>query len=73
MKRGTIKNVKLIKRFHAYKDYGSTNNVDILNSFNLELQFQSTEYAIKNKVKGLLPEPRGFKFVTRLALQFKKL
>ena len=35
----TIKNVKITKRSHAYKDFAGTYNADILNSFNLELKF----------------------------------
>ena len=42
-----IKNVKITKRFHAYKGYGSTCKVEILNSFNVELEVQDTESAIK--------------------------
>ena len=56
----------------AYKGYASTYNVDILNSFNPELQLQNTESAIKNKLKDLLYEVRGFKFVA-LVSEFRKV
>ena len=40
-----------------------------MNSFNPELQLKkSTEPAIKNKLKELLAELRGFKFVTTLVI-----
>ena len=39
-----------MKRSHAYKGYAS-NNVDILNSFNPELQLKDTESASRNKLK----------------------
>ena len=51
----------------------STYNVEILNSFNPEIQLKDTESAIKNKLINLLPELRGFKFVTKLILEFKKI
>ena len=55
--------VTIIKQSHAYKGYASTNNVEILNSFNPELQFKDIESTIKNKLRDLLSELRGFKFV----------
>ena len=63
-----IENVKITKRSHAYKGCGSTYNVDILNSFNLELQLKNTESEIRDKLKDLLTELRGFKFVTTLVM-----
>ena len=44
------KNIKTAKREHVFKDYASTYNVEILNSFNPELQINNTESAIKAKV-----------------------
>ena len=41
--------------------------------FNSELQRNDTESAIKNKLIDLLTELRGFKFVTTLLLEFKKI
>ena len=38
------------KREHASKGYASTYNMEILNSFNPELQLKDTEIAIKNKL-----------------------
>ena len=43
-----------------------------MNSFNPELQLQNTESAIKNKLKDLLYEVRGFKFVA-LVSEFRKV
>ena len=63
---------KITKRYHAFKDYSSSYNHEILNSFNPELQFEVTECAFKNKLIELLPELKGFKFVTALVLEFKK-
>ena len=38
-----------------------------------ELQLKDTESVIKNKLKILLSELRGFKFVPALAVVFKKI
>ena len=48
-------------------------NVEILNSFNPELQLKDTESAVKSKLRELLTQLRGFKFVTTLVLVFKKI
>ena len=72
-KKKTINNVKIIKLLHAYKGYASTYTVDILNSFNPELRLKDTESIIKNKLKDSLSELRGFKFLTTLVLEFKKI
>ena len=66
------KNIKKTKREHPFKDYASTYAVEILNSFNPELQLKDTESAIKSKLIELLTQLRGFKFVTTLVLVFKK-
>ena len=52
---------KIIKRAHAFKNCAHTYTVEILNSFNPELQLKITEFAIKNKLKSLLNELRDFK------------
>ena len=39
----TIKNVKIAKQSHAFKGYTTTCNVDILKSFNPELQLEDAE------------------------------
>ena len=44
------KNVKITKRSHGYRDYMSIYNVEILNSFNPELQLKDTEFTVKNKL-----------------------
>ena len=51
----------------------SSCNVEILNSFNPELQLKQSESAIKSKLIDLLSELRWFKFVTTLVLVFKKM
>ena len=40
------KNVKISKRKHAFKGFASTYYVEILSSFNPELQLKDTESAI---------------------------
>ena len=52
-KKWTFLNEKIYKnkkREHASKGYASTYNIEILNSFNPELQLKDTEIAIKNKL-----------------------
>ena len=66
------KNVKITKKSHAFKNYASFYEVEILNSFNSELQLKDNESAIKQKLKKLLTKLRGFKFVTKLILMIKK-
>ena len=58
---------------HDFKDYVSSSNVEILNSFNPELQLKETESAIKIKLKKILFKLRGFTFVPVLVLVFKKI
>ena len=65
------KSVKITNPNHEFKDYANTNNVEILNSFNSELQLKDTESAIKSKIIELLNQLKGFKFMTTLVLVFK--
>ena len=44
-----------------------------MNSFNSELQLKDAKFAIKNRLIGLLSELRGFKFVTTMVLELKKI
>ena len=67
-----VKNLKIKKRSHAYKGYVSTDNVDILNAFNAELQLKNTEPAIKTKLKDSLSKLRGFKFMTTVIIELNK-
>ena len=67
------KNAKITKRSHPYKGYASSYNVDILNSFNSELQRKDTESAVRNKLIDLLSDLRRFKYVTTLFIEFKKI
>ena len=69
----TINNIIITKESHAYKGCTNSYNVEILNSFNPELQLKNTESAIKKKLKNLLSELRWFKFVMTLVIQFKKI
>ena len=55
------------------KGNASSYDVEILSSFNLEPQLGDIESAIKNKLKKILTELRGFKFMTTLALVLKKM
>ena len=66
------KNVKITKQAHAFNGYVSS-YVEILNSFNPELQLKATESAIKSKLINLLTQLNGFKWITTLALVFKKM
>ena len=44
--------------------FASTFNVQVLNSYNPELQLKGIESAIKSKLIELLTQLKGFKFVT---------
>ena len=66
-------NVKITKQAHSFKGFGGSYNVEILNFFDPELQLKDTEFAIKIKLKKILSELKGFKFVTTLVLVFKKI
>ena len=48
------KNIIITKGEHAFKGFASTYHVEILNSFNPELQLKDTESVIKNKLLDLL-------------------
>ena len=67
------KNLKITKRAHACKGFASSYNVEILNSFNHELQLKDTESATTSKLIDLLTQLKGFKFMTTLGLVFKKI
>ena len=67
------KDVKITKPAHAFKVYANSYNVEILNYFKPELQLNDTESAIKNKLRKLLTELEGLKFVTTLVLVFKTI
>ena len=56
-----------------FKGFPSSYNVEILNSFNPELQLKASECAIKSKVIDLLTQLNGFKFAATLVLVFKKI
>ena len=46
--------VKIRKEAHAFKGFASSYNVEILNSFNPELQLKDTEFLIKiNQKKNI--------------------
>ena len=59
-----------MKQSYAYK---GSYNIDILNSFNPEVQLKDTESAIKNKIPDLLTELKDFEFVTVLVLEIQKI
>ena len=71
-KKGS-KKAKITKRSHTYKGYSSTYNVEIVNSFNSELQLKDNKSAIRNKLNALLTELKVFKFVKILFLKFRKI
>ena len=62
-----------MKPTYTYKDCASRYSVQLLNSFDFEVKLKDTKSAIKNKLITLLPELRGFKFVRKLFLEFKKI
>ena len=72
-KTKTIKEAKIAKRSHVCRGYATTYNVEILNSFNSELQLKDTESAIRYNLKNVLTELKGLKFVTTLVLELKKI
>ena len=53
------KNIKITKQEHAFRGYASTYNVEILNSFNPELQLKDTASAIKSNLIELLIKLKG--------------
>ena len=63
---------KITKWSYSYKCYESTYDVEILNSFNHELQLKNNKPAIRNKVKDLMAKLAGSKFVTTWVIEFKK-
>ena len=65
--------MKITKREHACKGYVIIYDIDILNSFNPELQLKDTESAIKSNLIELLTQLKDFKFVTAIVLVFKKI
>ena len=67
------KGVNIKKQAHAFKIYASSYTVEILNSFNAELQLKDTESAIKSKLIDLLTQLKSFKFVTTLVLVLNKI
>ena len=66
-------NSSLYNDTKTVKGFASTYNVEILNSFNPELQLKDTESVSKSKLKELLTQLKGFKFLTTLVLLFKKI
>ena len=42
------KNIKITKRAHSFKGYAISHNVEIINSFNPELQLKDTKSPFKN-------------------------
>ena len=64
---------KITKPSRIFKGYASSYNVEVLNSFNPELQLNDTESVITNKLIDLLSELKRFKFVTTIVLEFKKI
>ena len=65
------KNAKITNQ-SPFTGHASTYSIKILNSFNPEIQLKDPEYAIRNKLIDLLTELKDFKFMTILALEFKK-
>ena len=68
-------NLKTFFNLNDHKIYRNNETITclFLKSFNPELQFKYTAFAIENKLIDLLIELKDFKFVTELVSQFKKL
>ena len=64
------KNVKITKGALVFKGYASSYNVEILSSFNPELELRDTKFAIKIKLIELLTQLKDFKFMIVLVLVF---
>ena len=64
------KNAKITKQSPALKGCGNYYNDEV---FNPELLLENTESTIRNKLIDLLSELKGFKLVTILVLEFKKI
>ena len=67
------KKFKIAKRAQAFKGFANSYNVEVLNSFNLELQLKDSESVIKSRLIDLLTQLKGFKFETTLVLMLKKI
>ena len=66
-------NVKITKQSYAFEGYVIFYYVEILSSFNPELQFKDAKSETENKLIDLMPKLKSFKFVTKLVLEFKKI
>ena len=73
MKKQVVIAIYVVIQKNVKIGYASTYNVEILNSFNPKLQLKDAESVIKRKLIELLTQLKGFKFVTTLALLFKKI
>ena len=68
-KEKTTDDVKIKKT----KNKNNLTLIKVMQTFNPELQLKSTESAIKNKLKNLLTELRGLKYLFRLRTRKKYL
>ena len=68
-----FKSESLLGFYQLFKGYASTYNVEILNSFNLELQLKGAESPIKSKIIDLLTQVKRFKLMPALILVFKNV
>ena len=60
------RNAKITKWSQGCKVYASSYKVDVLDSFNLELQFKDTEYGIKNNLINLSTEVKTLNLCHKL-------
>ena len=65
--------MKITKGSYAYNGYVSNYNVEILNSFNPELQLTDTKSTIRNELNSLLTDLKVFIFLETLVSEFKNL
>ena len=69
-KKKKKKKMKITKWANAFKGYSSSFSVEILNSFDPELQLKDTECEVKKNLNILFTE---FRFVTTVLLVLKKI
>ena len=69
-KKKKKKKIKITKWANAFKGYSSSFSVEILNSFDPELQLKDTECEVKKNLNILFTE---FRFVTTVLLVLKKI
>ena len=71
-----FKQKKIIKNNKTsifFKGYATTDNVEILNSFNHDLQIKDSDSAVRRRSMVFLTQLKCFKFVITIVLVFQKI